>query len=309
VTEAARKDLRFTTLGDATPRRAQELPPWFVEAVATPHEVGAVDVDGATISYRAWGSQDDPLVILVHGGGAHAGWWDHIAPLLADGRRVVAPDLSGHGDSAWRAGYSFETWADEVMAVAGRESAQDDFVLVGHSMGGCVGLTAASRFEARLRGLCVIDSLVAEVSPEVQRWRAAGNSPPDHRVYADLETAVERFRALPADPTTIEFVRRHVARESLVQVAGGWRWKFDPAVYFEARFDPGQVMPVSSPIAVVSGERGLSTPEVIGHIASGTRTRPLSLVIPDAGHHIPLEQPVALISVLRVLLDLWKTAI
>ena len=46
--------------------------------------------------------------MLVHGGAAHSRWWDHIGPLLADGRLVVAIDLSGHGDSARRESYSLD---------------------------------------------------------------------------------------------------------------------------------------------------------------------------------------------------------
>ena len=56
---------------------------------------------------------------MIHGGAAHAHWWDHIAPLLAEGREVIASDLSGHGDSDRRSDYSVEAWAEEALAVAG----------------------------------------------------------------------------------------------------------------------------------------------------------------------------------------------
>ena len=51
--------------------------------------------------------------MLVHGGAAHSRWWDHIAPMLTEGWRVVAVDLSGHGDSDRRDHYSLDTWARE----------------------------------------------------------------------------------------------------------------------------------------------------------------------------------------------------
>ena len=57
-------------------------------------------------------------IVLVHGGAAHSRWWDHIGPLLAADRRVVAIDLSGHGDSGRRESYSFDAWAGEMLAVA-----------------------------------------------------------------------------------------------------------------------------------------------------------------------------------------------
>ena len=56
--------------------------------------------------------------MLVHGGAANAHWWGFIAPQLARGYHVVAPDLSGHGDSGWRPDYPREVWSEEIMTVA-----------------------------------------------------------------------------------------------------------------------------------------------------------------------------------------------
>jgi pimeloyl-ACP methyl ester carboxylesterase len=244
--------------------------------------------------------------VLVHGGGAHAGWWDHIAPLLSVGRRIVAPDLSGHGESTRRSGYSFDCWAREVIAVADAEGAMKPAVF-GHSMGGCVSLIAAHLLGDRIGGLGVIDSLVAEISPEVRAWTMAGGQRSEHRIHAHRDEAVARFRALPADPTTIEYIRRHVAIESLRQVGGGWQWKFDPNVYSYARFEPGQVRSVECEVALVAGERGLSSPDVHESISSGTGRRVPRIVIPDAGHHLLLEQPTALVAVMRTLMATWGT--
>src|SRR5580658_1424878 len=96
-----------------------DAPDWFTAALAVAGEPGTVDVDGATISYRAWGAAAGRGLVLIHGGAAHARWWDHIAPLLtAEGHRVAAIDLSGHGDSDRRASYTLDRWADEVLAVS-----------------------------------------------------------------------------------------------------------------------------------------------------------------------------------------------
>ena len=120
---------------DEEDRDEPEIPAWFADALGQSCDSGDIEVDGVRIVYRAWGKSGDPVAILVHGGAAHAGWWDHVAPHLAAGHRVIAIDLSGHGDSGHRQAYSLETWADEVMAVAAAESDQPP-VLLGHSMGG-----------------------------------------------------------------------------------------------------------------------------------------------------------------------------
>ena len=70
-------------------------PEWFVTAIGTPAKQAAIDVDGASIAYRTYGDREDRGIVLVHGGAAHARWWDHIAPLLAADHLVVALDLPG----------------------------------------------------------------------------------------------------------------------------------------------------------------------------------------------------------------------
>ena len=85
-----------------TPGADQQVPDWFARAIAQAPEHRDVVVAGARVAYRAWGPAGAPGVVLVHGGAAHSGWWDHVAPLLT-GHRVVALDLTGHGDSDRRA--------------------------------------------------------------------------------------------------------------------------------------------------------------------------------------------------------------
>jgi pimeloyl-ACP methyl ester carboxylesterase len=122
-----------------------DAPQWFTDALAAPVETGEVRVAGVPVRYRAWGVRESPGIVLVHGGAAHSRWWDHVAPLLANGRRVVALDLSGHGDSGRRDRYDLDSWADETLAAATDAGAAGPVTLVGHSMGGYVVLRAASR--------------------------------------------------------------------------------------------------------------------------------------------------------------------
>ena len=119
-------------------------PAWFSAALATEPEERAVTCEGTSIAYRAWGDPADRNIVLIHGGAAHSRWWDHIAPLLARGWRVVAMDLSGHGDSGRREHYSLDIWAREVLAVVTDAGRPASTVVIGHSMGGLVTLRLAT---------------------------------------------------------------------------------------------------------------------------------------------------------------------
>lgn len=89
------------------------------------------------------GGSGEPLLVLLHGLGATGdvwgGWW----PLLARRwpGRWLAPDLPGHGGSPPLAAYTFDGFA---AAVAGIVPPGARVVVLGHSLGGVVGLALAS---------------------------------------------------------------------------------------------------------------------------------------------------------------------
>src|SRR6516225_9280349 len=170
-------------------------PAWFTAALATPVTQRTTMVDGAAIAYRTWGDPGGRGIVLVHGGAAHSRWWDHIGPLLADGRLVVAIDLSGHGDSARRESYSLDQWAREVFAVAKDAGIATPPTVIGHSLGGLVTLRAAALF-----------------GPGIE------------------EAILARFRPVPDQPV-LGYIADHIAATSIREAEGGWTWKWDPAIF------------------------------------------------------------------------------
>src|SRR5213594_4770592 len=53
------------------------------------------------LHYLEWGSADHPPLLFLHGGSAHAHWFDAVAPAFADRYHVVSLDQRGHGESEW----------------------------------------------------------------------------------------------------------------------------------------------------------------------------------------------------------------
>jgi pimeloyl-ACP methyl ester carboxylesterase len=263
-----------------------------------------VRVDGTPVRYRAWGPPDGPGLVLVHGGGAHSGWWDHIAPYLGS-HRVVAPDLSGHGDSGRRADYGMQVWAREIATVIAAEGL-DRPVVVGHSLGGWVALTTGAAHPDAVSAVAYVDSPLYDQPPEESRL-AAGRRPA--RVHPSLAAALARFRPVPGQDVVLPYVGDHIARQSLRRVEGGWTWKFDRAAFGAERPLLRTLLPeLELPVALFRCELGLVTPAMAAEMA---RLVPHGLPVvdvPAAGHHPMLDQPLALVTGLRSLLALWPVA-
>jgi len=283
-------------------------PDWFRRALADKPDEAQVEVLGCPIHYLRWGERDKPGIVLVHGGAAHAHWWSFIAPLLTSTYHVAALDLSGHGDSGRRSEYKSEQWAEEVMAVARDAGIVGAPLLVGHSMGGIVCIQAAARWGDRLAGAIIVDSPVRRPDPESEegtRGRAFRNP----KTYPDFETAVAKFRLVPEQPCDNPYILDHVARHSLHRTASGWTWKFDPSVFRRATSDSiGQhLAQVRCRVALFRGELSdLVTPDVADYMVELLdRNAPL-VEIPQAHHHLLLDQPLAFVSALRAILADWE---
>ncbi len=279
------------------------IPQWFRDALDMPVQEHFVRVSGCDIAVRSWGKRNLPGLVLVHGGAAHARWWDHVAPFLAADHRVVALDLSGHGDSERRPDYDMTTWAAEVAAVARDANFSGPPVIVGHSMGGWVTMTAAAT-GAAVAGVVVLDTPFREHTPEDDAARTRQAFGP-LRVYPDVAEALTHFRTVPDQPDSLPYVIDHVARTSLRRVDGGWSWKFDRRMF--ARVNPGLelLQSIQCRAAVLRSEHGLVGTEMATQIHELLGRAAPVVEIPSAGHHVMLDQPLALVTGLRTLLADW----
>jgi pimeloyl-ACP methyl ester carboxylesterase len=124
--------------------------------------VTTVELAGATIALREWGT-DGPAIVFWHalgpaGSGATFG---EVAPVLvARGFRVAAVDGPGFGSSPElpNGGYELERVVEILEAVVDRTAPDGDAVLVGHSWGGALAVHAAARRPERTRALVLLDS-------------------------------------------------------------------------------------------------------------------------------------------------------
>ncbi|EKF25877.1 alpha/beta hydrolase fold family protein [Mycolicibacterium hassiacum DSM 44199] len=288
-----------------------DAPAWFTRALAHKPDRTHVDVDGCRIHLRVWGSAENPPLVLVHGGGAHSGWWDHIAPFFAATHRVIAPDLSGHGDSGTRTRYSLRLWAQEIMAAAQAVSSGHP-TIVGHSLGGWVTASAATHYGDSINSIVVVDSPLRDRAPEERMLRGRNTSP---RGYRSRDAILSRFRAVPAQEEMLPFVAAHIAEESVRRTLRGWVWKFDPAIFAghilerppaEQEMMEELMNQMPCRVGYLRCENGLVPPDMAERIRDILQLRGPFVELAEAGHHPMLDQPLPLVATLRTLLEFWS---
>ena len=252
-------------------------------------------VHGVRIAYRVWESarvrysSSTRTVVLIHGNGARIEWWDAIAPVLP-ASRVIAVDLSGHGESGWRRGYDFDTWSSEVAEVMNREATTRGVTIVGHSMGGLVALETAWNLPATVKGVVMLDTPLRRFSVEQWQKRADIAARPLPR-YATLDEAVSHFKTTPRLVRTQSDVWRHVARNSFRHEAEGWVLHVDPAI-FGRRTDVNHfARPFPKDSYLVRAKHGLITDEVLGEMIPCLASENHMITVPATGHNLLLEYP------------------
>lgn len=257
--------------------------------------------DGVRLHVLVWRELEDDggvrrtPVVLLHGGGANAHWWDQLAEAISCERAVYALDFRGHGDSAYpetREVGAFNVDLESLVAWLGR----GDLLLVGHSLGASVALDHASRFPEP-RGLVLVD-LARGGSPQLGRRARLALSL--RRSYRTRLEAIERFRFLPESSHASESLRARVASHSVREEADGrFGYKFDPAWFSLPSRPPPDLGRVACPTLLVRGsESTLLTREAAeSFVARLPAARWVEVA--GAGHHVMIDQPDRLLAVIR----------
>ncbi len=288
----------------------EPAPKWFEDAIAIEPDDRTVEVEGTDIRYLSWGTSGKPGLVFVHGGAAHAQWWSFIAPMFSENWHAVAIHLSGHGDSGRRERYSHDLWAQEIMAVADDAGFPGPPVVVGHSLGGMVTIVTAATYGEELAGAVIVDSPVRRPSPESEEARS-GRAFRSPGVYGTKAEAMSRFRLIPPQPCDNEYIVEFIASHSVHETEAGWTWKFDPRL-FEGNLIAlrDQLSNIRSRVALFTGEFSVVVPPDVAEYMYGLMGEVSPVIeIPQAHHHLTLDQPLAFVAALRTLLADWNHSV
>ncbi|MES2489817.1 MAG: alpha/beta hydrolase [Pseudomonadota bacterium] len=264
-----------------------------------------IKTDSATIHVRVGGK--GPTVVLLHGFGDTGDMWAPLAADLAKDHTVVVPDLRGMGLSSQPvSGYDKRSQAGDVRAVL-TKLGLDNAVIVGHDIGTMVAYAYAARYRDKTTKLIVMDAPVPGVPPwdSIVRlpplWHFDFGGPDAERLVAGRERIyLDRFwNEFAGDRTKIdEATRKHYAR--LYARPGAMHAAFAQfnAIRQDAEDNKLSLEPkLAMPVLAIGGEKSFGANEAI--VMRNAATNVTELVVPNAGHWLMEEAPVATITAVR----------
>ena len=208
---------------------------------------------------------DSPALLLIHGSRCDSSDWEAVIPHLPDDLMLVTCDLQGHGESDDPTGdVTFDGLAEDVHALL-EELRLDNLVVVGHSLGGMLGLRLGGMHLTRVAGLALVEG-----------WTRLG---------VPFAKTGDMYGLLPADG-----VNRILARNAATEK----RWP--PGVhdaFWETvrRADAGEMLATTElPVLEIYGDRG-NAPPTPASVGVPERQNIEMAWISHAGHYLLHEHP------------------
>jgi len=269
-----------------------------------------IATNGVTLHVRIGGQ--GPAAILLHGYGETGDMWVPLAADLAHDHTVVVPDLRGMGlSSRPQSGYDKKTQGHDVAGVLGALTI-DRADLITHDIGNMVGYAFAAQYRSRVARFVIMDAPLPGVGPweEVLKnpllWHFRFGGPDMERLVAGRERIyLDRFwNEFSADPKAFsEISREHYAK--LYAQPGAMHAGFAQFAAFDQDAIDNRVFvaigKLTTPILAIGGEKSFGIMMATVMRAAATDVR--ELVIPNSGHWLMEEQPVATVAAVRAFLD------
>lgn len=255
---------------------------------------------GLKVNCLDYGGEGKPPVLFLHGGSAHAHWWDFTAPALCGEFHALALDQRGHGDSEWAKDWAYGSRhyvADLEALIAGSDLGAP--AIVGHSMGGHNALLYAAGHAASVSAVVAVDSTPDYPQRAVDFLRNVAERPP--RRYDSLEEACADFRLLPRETKASPEVIRHIAQFTFRSDADGeWIHKLDRRTMIREPLDVWALLPqVKCPTLLIKVSESPMVDLAVARRMVASLPDGRVEEIGNSFHHVMLDNPRALIATLK----------
>ena len=261
-----------------------------------------LELNGLRINYLDWGVAGAPPIVCVHGYTSSAQAFNGPARHLQDRFRLVAPDVRGHGESAWSPAGAYQ-YQDQVgdLAALVDALALGRFTLIGTSMGGIIAMAYAGAHPDRLQRL-VLNDIGPDIETGSQRITATVGSRPEE--FATLDEAMEYRRQVSPITAGRKLEDQHELALGVLRQRpdGRWIWRMDPA-YIQQRVQQGaprrpDLWPVLErvpcPTLVVWGADSDVLSEAQARRMVETLPKGQLVAVPGVGHAPTLMEPTVL---------------
>ena len=235
------------------------------------------------------GGEGPRLLVLLHGLGATRQVWE---PLLSDAKRHwqgswIAPDLRGHGRSAWATSYALGLHASDVADLITDAEKWSEIVVLGHSMGGAIALALCSGWfgvaPARAFGLGI---KVAWSEEELEHLRKLSAAP--IRTFATKEAAIERYLRV-SGLVGLAATTSSLAEAGVTTNNEGWCLAADPAAASVGAPPMAAMLATAKcPVHLARGEKDV----MVSHDQLTEFDRN-TVSLPALGHNAMVEDPDA----------------
>jgi pimeloyl-ACP methyl ester carboxylesterase len=249
-------------------------------------------VNGLRLSALEWPAPGRPPLCFLHGGSAHAHWFDAVVPTFVGRYHILSLDQRGHGESEWSpAGeYATQHFASDLLAVMDAMG-WPRMVLAGHSMGGHNAMAFSGWNPARVVALAIIDSRPSLPPERLNAMHHRGHRGP--RRHPTFESALASFRLLPRETIADPALLAHLGREGITQRDGHYLYRFDPAT--SGARAPADAWPllerITAPTLVVRGEHSRILPVPMARDIAKRVARVRLVEVAGAYHHLTLDAP------------------
>jgi len=242
-----------------------------------------------------------PALLFVHGFPLNHEIWAPQLQALAVKRRMIAPDLRGHGNTEAPIGpHTMEQMADDLKALIDTRRC-GPVMMIGHSMGGYIALVFARRHPHLLAGLGLICTRAGADTPEgkvnrenlAQRVERAGS-------VAVVEAMFPKMLApstYTEQPALGDSIRRMMLATPVTGIAGALRG-------MAMRADSSDLLPtIKAPTLIITGADDQLIPPKESETMAKQIPRAIIHIIPGAGHLPSVEKPGEFNRVLREFLN------
>lgn len=247
------------------------------------------------IHYQVLGSGPD--VVLLHPFPAHHGVWMAAANGLASRYRVLLPDLRGHGESGSGEGpATMEKHAADVLRVC-TDAGVTKAVFAGNSIGGYILFEFWRKYRERMKALVLCDTRAQADTAEGRAARLKSveeveRQGPEQFVEANLQKLLGETTRHNR-PDIVDAARAMMRKMKVAGIAAVQRGMA------ERPDSVGTLASIDVPTLVMVGEEDTVTPRSDAELMQRQIRGSQMVVVPKAGHYAPLEQPGAVLEVMR----------